>query len=97
MPEEQVEKHATVVGRRPTIQVAGFFSMELLLCLQVDLWPLELDHQVCFLCWRPHPPHGPASLGGTGSSPAGLPCPPLAVVGVSLTPLRAGWPGSPPA
>lgn len=84
-------------GEASTIQVAGLFSMELLLCLQVDLWPLELDHQVCSLCRHPHPPHGPPSLGGMGSSTTGLPCPPLAVVGVSLTPHRPGWPGPPPA
>lgn len=50
-----MEKRVTVVGRRSTIQVAGLFSMELLLRLQVDLWPLELDHQVVSCAGTPTP------------------------------------------
>lgn len=66
-------------GGRPTIRVAGRSTLERLLCLQVALRTPELGGPVWSLCQ--HPPHGPPSRGGTGSSPARLPCSPLAVVG----------------
>lgn len=50
LPEEQVEKRATVVGGRPTIRVAGLSTLEPLLCPQVALWPPELGGQVWSLC-----------------------------------------------